>query len=340
MIYWITYRIEGKQRRESIGSSLSEAQAAEGKRKAQKKEGRVLEMLPESKITFSKLTTWYLAQPKVMSMAYYPTLKINLNSFNKNFGNMQVGKIKPADLDNYQAVRKAAGYSDSYIDQEISAARTMINNGFDNEKVGAEALRAFKKVKKLLKKNSNARDRILTPDEFTGLMKHLPLHTKHIIATAYYTGMRKGEIINLTWNQVCLKNKVIRLAAKDTKDNEPRKIPIGKELHKILSSIPKSIHDNHVFLNRGKPVKDIRDGLKRACDKAGIVYGRLKEGGFVFHDLRHTFNTYMRKAGVSESIIMEITGHSTREMFDRYNTVDMDDAKEAVDQMELYFAKC
>jgi integrase len=42
------------------------------------------------------------------------------------------------------------------------------------------------------------------------------------------------------------------------------------------------------------------------------------------------FNTYMRKAGVTESVIMKITGHSTREMFDRYNTIDADDAKDAM----------
>jgi integrase len=58
--------------------------------------------------------------------------------------------------------------------------------------------------------------------------------------------------------------------------------------------------------------------------------------GFVFHDLRHTFNTYMRKSGVPESVIMEITGHSTREMFDRYNTVDEEDTRKAVDQMTGY----
>ncbi len=52
----------------------------------------------------------------------------------------------------------------------------------------------------------------------------------------------------------------------------------------------------------------------------------------VDHDLRHTFNTYMRKSGVAESVIMKITGHSTREMFDRYNTIDVDDAHKAIDQ--------
>ena len=44
------------------------------------------------------------------------------------------------------------------------------------------------------------------------------------------------------------------------------------------------------------------------------------------------------KAGVPESVIMEITGHSTREMFDRYNTIDHDDRRKAVDQMS-YFLK-
>ena len=46
----------------------------------------------------------------------------------------------------------------------------------------------------------------------------------------------------------------------------------------------------------------------------------------------------MRKAGIQESVIMAITGHSTREMFDRYNTVDREDTRAAIDQMERFFA--
>ncbi len=42
----------------------------------------------------------------------------------------------------------------------------------------------------------------------------------------------------------------------------------------------------------------------------------------------------MRKAGVSEGVIMKITGHSTREMFDRYDTIDKDDTRKAVKQLE------
>jgi agmatine/peptidylarginine deiminase len=46
----------------------------------------------------------------------------------------------------------------------------------------------------------------------------------------------------------------------------------------------------------------------------------------------------MRKAGVPESVIMKVTGHSTREMFWRYDTVDSDDTKKAVDQLQAFLS--
>ncbi len=340
--YWINYTMpDGKQRREPVAAagdpaaySIEEARAAEGKRKAQKVENpRILQRVPEEKMTFQQLTDWYLGQEKVKAKRYFPTVQINLASFNKQFGGVIVGQIKPADLENYQAKRKADGYSDSYVDHEIGAARTMVNKAFDNDMVSGETVKTFKRVKKLLKRNANARDKVLNMEEISRLIENLPHHTKSILTTAFYTGMRKGEILSLTWNKVDMEKRVIRLAAEDTKDKEARLIPICPALYEELSSIPRAIHDDHIFLYRGKPVSDIRGGLEKACEASGIPYGRFIEGGFVFHDLRHCFNTYMRKAGVPESVIMEITGHSTREMFDRYNTIDADDAHEAIDQM-------
>jgi integrase len=114
-----------------------------------------------------------------------------------------------------------------------------------------------------------------------------------------------------------------------------RIVPICDDLYNILAAIPPALHDNHVFLYEGKPVRDIRESLRRAFRLAGLSYGR-KGGGVVFHDLRHTFNTNMRRAGVPESVIMKVTGHSTREMFDRYNTVDHEDTRRAVDQMQTF----
>ena len=140
----------------------------------------------------------------------------------------------------------------------------------------------------------------------------------------------------MTWEKVDLKNRVIKLLASDAKDGEPRNIPICEAFYGILSKIPRTLHKPHVFMFRGKPVGDIRRALQKACKAVGTEYGRFSQNGLVFHDLRHTFNTNMRKAGVAESIIMSIAGRSSWNMFDRYNVVDDDDARQAVDQFAGY----
>lgn len=347
--YWITYRMpNGKQRRESVGAfedldaySISDAREAEAKRMVQKKEKpRLFETLMESKRTFAELTEWYLDLEAVKKLASYSIIEIKLGIFNSDFGNKIVSDIKPVDLENYQIKRTRQGASPATVDQEIRKVKAMIYKGFYNDMVSGDTVKTFKRVKKLLKKGSDVRDRILSPDEFEALKKHSKGHVRHVIMMGYYTGMRKGEILGLTWDKVDLKNRMIRLEAEDTKDHEKRDISICDELFSMLVSLPNRIqgtdNDNHVIQFKGKPVSDIRTGLKKICKKAGIKYGRFEKGGFIFHDLRHTFNTNMRKAGVADSVIMEITGHSTREMFDRYNSIDDQDTRKAVDQFSAF----
>ena len=103
--YWMSYRLPGgKQVRkiEGSGYSLTDTIAAEGKTKALKVENRILDIKPEAKMTFDKLTKWYLKLESVKALARYSILKINLNSFNQVFGDTIVNRLKPADLENYQ----------------------------------------------------------------------------------------------------------------------------------------------------------------------------------------------------------------------------------------------
>jgi integrase len=76
--------------------------------------------------------------------------------------------------------------------------------------------------------------------------------------------------------------------------------------------------------------------MRNTCKKAGIIYGRKFEGGFTFHDLRRTFFTHMRRSGVQESVIMEITGHSRTQVVDRYNQVSIEDMREALARLKEY----
>lgn len=348
--YWLYYRdSNGTQVKESVdamdgfnGFSIEDARLAHSQRVVQKREGQVTR--ESSKLTFDKLTEWYLKLETVKALASYNIIKVNLNKFNTVFGNMLVRDITSADLENYQERRKQQGKAPGTIDHEIGKAKTMINKARDNDLVTAKTKETFERVKKTLKAGTDVRDRILSPDEFKSLIKHSAGHIQGMITIGYYTGMRKGEIVALTWDHVDLAARMIRLEAEDTKDREARSIPICDELYKYLKSLPTRIQDtgkdNHIFQFKGQPIKgDIRDGLKNACKEAKIKYGRFVKGGFIFHDLRHTFNTNMRKAGVQESVIMAITGHSTREMFDRYNTVDEEDTKSALRKLESFIVK-
>jgi len=85
----------------------------------------------------------------------------------------------------------------------------------------------------------------------------------------------------------------------------------------------------------GALASNVKRSLVSACKEARISYGRKVKGGFTFHDLRHTFNTYIRR-GWLRSVIMQITGHSTLEMFDRYNMVDEEDARVAITRLQGY----
>jgi len=331
--YWVNYRIGSQQAWKSAGKHLEAAKALDDKYKSLKHEGRLQDYVPKKHRTFGLLAEWYLNLPSVKRLVYLKDLRASLNHFLAAFGELQVLKLKAEDLERFQDDKVKEGYALSYVDKMVGAARNMVNRATENDKAPYSALKPFKGVSKMLRKNGNARDRVLTPDEYQRIYDKLPNHLKAVVATAYFTGMRKGEILGLTWDRVSFDMRLIRLRAEDTKDFEERYVPMSDEILHIFKRLKANDGEGYVFKYKGAPFHDIRFGLKSACEEAGIKYGAKVEGGFVFHDLRHTFNTNMRKAGVTESVIMKITGHSTREMFDRYNTVDHTDISQAAKQL-------
>jgi len=334
--YWIHYRLPGgKQKWELIGNSIEAARDEQNERRKQKRRN---EIIPNSKITFKELSEWYLDIEEVKGKASYRQMGYRVKLLNKEIGDRLVTHILPVDLQNYREKRRKKGLAPATIDDEITQAKMIIKRAWENRKVSANTLHTFLSIKNLLKSNANARDEIYTKEQFEKLInhKHCSQYLKGILATAFYTGMRKGEILNLTRDKVDLNNRRIKLEAIDTKTGEPRTCPICNELYRILKKIPRALHDPHVFLYNGKPIDDIKTTFKTLCEKAKVPYGRKVKGGLTFHDLRHSFNTYMRKAGVDKEVIKAITGHSTDSMFTRYNKIDRDDIDQAVEKLEVF----
>lgn len=334
--YWIDYYLPGrKHRRELVGTSVEEARAAIGKRLGQKRENRIFDLLPDSKKTFAELAAWYLDQDRIKTFAYFKATRRHLDIFNVEYGGLRVGDLRLEHLQSFQ-IKTSKDYSASYIDQMIDTVKAAITLALDNDIIGGDLLKPFRKLRCLLRKGANARKRILTMAEYQGLYGNLKPHLKPIVAAGWWTGMRQGEILKLTWEKVDISKRMIYLKADDTKERKAKTVPIAKTLRDILLTLPGRAEGGLVFRYGKKTLSDITQGIEAACSDSGIAYGRFTEGGFVFHDLRRGFITYARKAGVPRNVILAITGHSggRGDMNRRYDQIDEADLLAAVDRLE------
>jgi integrase len=143
-------------------------------------------------------------------------------------------------------------------------------------------------------------------------------HLKPIVVCALHAGMRKGEILNLRWENVDLKHGFILLD--QTKNGERREIPINATLRETFTELfqgtkerPRRIDIPHVFYDppTGKPYRDVKRSFNTACRKA-----KIKD--FHFHDLRHTFASQLVMARQDLTTVKELLGHKTLTMTLRY----------------------
>src|SRR5262249_29234689 len=150
------------------------------------------------------------------------------------------------------------------------------------------------------------------------------------------TGMRRGEIRQLTWAGYDGETQVLRLPGRAAKTGRPRRIVlIGPLLALIERRLAARRADcPFVFHHRnGRPIGDFRKQWSHACDAIGLVAGRE---GLTFHDLRRVGVRNLRRARVQETVAMAISGHLTTYTFGRYNITDDDDLAAAMEQVTRY----
>ncbi len=140
-------------------------------------------------------------------------------------------------------------------------------------------------------------------------------------------GEARLTIIALKWENVDLDEGYIRV--EETKNDEPRTIPINKMLNEILILVQYTSPEQNVFLNmKGEPVKEFKTAFNGALRRSGVKK-------FTFHDLRHTFATNLVMNKVDLVTIKELMGHSSIQMTMRYSHPTPEHKKLAVESLNV-----
>ena len=148
--------------------------------------------------------------------------------------------------------------------------------------------------------------------------------TRDLITFLIYTGCRKGEALNLRWDDVNLDAGVI--AIKFTKIKEDRYIPIHPKLKELLINIKKIDGCEYVFNNNGKKINDFKRSFHTACKNAGFKDMHI-------HDQRHVFASKMVKSGTPLFTVGKLLGHKKSSTAEKYAHLVPETLKKAVDDV-------
>jgi len=185
-----------------------------------------------------------------------------------------------------------------------------------------------------VQKNTESRGRIrfLSDDERTRLLKACKessnLNLYPIVVLALSTGMRQGEILNLSWQVVDL--KLCRITLYETKNGEIRVVPLAGYALDLLREHARvrPIDTDLLFPARYK--RNIPGDIRRAWLIA-IEMAEIED--FRFHDLRHSAASYLAMNGASMPEIAEILGHKTLQMVKRYSHLSETHTASVVESM-------
>jgi integrase len=313
----------GKRVRKSF-KKKKDAQAELGKRVSLIAEGRYLDVKKEYSTTLGELLDKYVEN--FQHQASYKTgKKYHIEHIRNHFGEETLlSNIRYLNLETYRnhlkdslTVNKTIR-KDASINRAMSCLRHIFAKAVEWEMIEQSP---FDKGKSLILKENNKRMRFLTEDEMKSLLDACNDSLIPIVECALNTGMRKGEILGLRWDQI--RNGFIYLDK--TKTNEARQIPVNDSLEMLFKRIRRKQHltSRYVFTYRGKRVDSVKTAFNAAVRRAGIV-------DFRFHDLRHTFASQLLMKGGTLKDVQELLGHKTMTMTLRYAHLTQEHKRKAV----------
>jgi integrase len=271
--YWMSYRVDGKR--------ISVSTETKNRQKAEQIYAKVINDVREDKwfgysvdqtVTMAEVLDRYM---KEVSPNLAPTTDFRNSQMVKNFkaffGDTLLKDVSSSVVSRYKALCLEKGYSRETILRELGLLRRIFNIAIGEWELCKnnpvpKALRTLGKI------NGN-RVRYLSPEEVQKLTVALPAWLRPIVAIARNTGLRRSNILELTWDHVDMGRKVIIIPR--TKNGSAIGIPLNQAAIKTLSegSRLRHLHSPYVFCESdGKPLSPFKVSMafKRACKRAEI----------------------------------------------------------------------
>ena len=337
--WWIQYYSRGQKIRETTETAdFTEAKSILKQREGEATKGRVTHHL-ERKVLFSELAELVEIDYKLNGHRSFVAVELhNRLHILPYFGKMKAARITEADIDRYILRRKEESASNATVNRELCAIKRAYSLGIQKRIVSD-------KPHIPLLEEDNVRQGFFERDQLDAVSKYLLLHNQPAVEFAYVTGWRKQEILPLRWPQVDFQAGRVRLEPGTTKNRDARVFPFTNELRAILEGQKakaealrkEGIITPYVFFmetkgRRGRPIGDFKRNWNSACLKAGLP-------GRIFHDFRRTAVRNLVRASVPERVAMQMTGHKTRSVFERYNIVSEGDLKDAAERLDRFSDK-
>lgn len=347
---WVRYHHRGKQYRESCGSPDPAVARALLKRRLAELGADTLGLRPfvppaADKITVAELLDDLAADFRLRNIKSLKTSLCTLGKAKCEFGRYRAVEITAQLVDNWYSKQLAKGplragpQAKAVADAATRPATlnrvvSMLSQALSLAHRSGQI--AQRPRLRLLSERGNARQGFLGKADLEILITTLPDYLQDMTRFAALTGWRLGAIRSLTWEDVDLVERTIRLRPEFDKAGVGQMLPLEGQLFEIIgrqkqNQVRTDSFRNYVFsAKEGKPIGDFRRAWSTALAKAGLA------AGIHFHDLRRTAARNMRLAGVPETVAMRITGHVTNSMYRRYSIVDLTDLVDAQQKLQTF----
>ena len=254
-------------------------------------------------------------------------------------------EIAPFHLEKIKSNMVKAGRAPRSIQYSFAITRQVFNFAINHGIfTGLNPVRFGKRSTVKLPTFDNRRTRFLTREEADQLLDALAevsaeTHAHALISLR--TGMRAGEIWNLTWGDVDLERNILTL--RDTKNGRSRPAFVTGDAAAMLRKRRPANPDPSalVFPARGgKKIGQVSATFERTVGKLGLNAGVTDTRQKVtFHTLRHTFASWLVENGTDLYAVKELLGHSDFKMTARYAHLGENTLQAAVKNLDATLGK-